>query len=70
MAGGGILLDQGIHLIDLTRWFLNSEIKEVFGQVFTSFWDIEVEDNAFFTLKSDNNIYIKHTRCIIIFINF
>jgi len=59
LCGGGELLDQGVHLIDLTRWFLNSEIKEVFGQVYTSFWNIEVEDNVFFTLKSDNNIYVQ-----------
>lgn len=45
LCGGGELLDQGVHVIDLIRWF-GGEITEVYGRVETSFWDIEVEDNA------------------------
>jgi predicted dehydrogenase len=46
ICGGGELLDQGVHVVDLFRWFLG-EFDEVFGRVETYFWDIEVEDNAF-----------------------
>jgi predicted dehydrogenase len=49
-AGGGELLDQGVHLIDLARWFVGAEFTEVFGRVETYFWDMPVEDNAFLTL--------------------
>lgn len=60
LCGGGELLDQGVHLIDLCRWFVG-EVKSVFGQVETKFWDIEVEDNAFMLLKiidnTDSNQY-------------
>ena len=45
-CGGGELLDQGVHIIDLFRWFLG-EFDEVFGKVETFYWDMEVEDNAF-----------------------
>lgn len=55
LCGGGELLDQGVHLIDLCRWFTGLEILEVSGKVGTSFWDIEVEDNAFFNLFFENN---------------
>ena len=52
VAGGGVLLDQGVHLIDLCRWFLG-EISEAFGQVWTSFWPMAVEDNALMLLRSE-----------------
>jgi len=50
LCGGGELLDQGVHIIDLCRWFVGSEVHKVFGNVQTAFWDIAVEDNAFFDL--------------------
>jgi len=55
LCGGGELLDQGVHVIDLIRWF-GGEITEVYGKVETKFWDIEVEDNAFTILKTDKDV--------------
>lgn len=46
LCGGGELLDQGVHVIDLIRWF-GGEITELTGTVETKFWEMEVEDNAF-----------------------
>jgi predicted dehydrogenase len=51
ISGGGELLDQGVHLIDLARWFLG-DFSCVSGQIATYFWRIPVEDNAFLTLKT------------------
>ena len=45
-AGGGELLDQGVHLIDLTRWFLG-DVTATSGFAGTFFWDMPVEDNGF-----------------------
>jgi predicted dehydrogenase len=56
IAGGGILLDQGIHMIDLLNLFFGS-FNEVKSFVSNTFWDIPVEDNAFILLKNDNNQY-------------
>ncbi len=50
LAGGGELLDQGVHLIDLTRWFLG-DVADVSGYASTFFWDMDVEDNGFVCLK-------------------
>jgi len=55
LCGGGELLDQGVHIIDLIRWF-GGEINEVYGNVETKFWPLEVEDNAFALLKTKNNV--------------
>jgi predicted dehydrogenase len=51
IAGGGELLDQGVHLIDLARWFAG-DFVEVSGQVATYFWDMPVEDNGFLLLRT------------------
>ena len=55
LCGGGELLDQGVHVIDLIRWF-GGEITEVYGKVETKFWDMEVEDNAYVILKTQNDV--------------
>jgi predicted dehydrogenase len=50
-AGGGELLDQGVHLIDLARWFAG-EFVEASGQLATLYWPAPVEDNAFLRLTT------------------
>jgi predicted dehydrogenase len=52
LSGGGELIDQGIHLIDLAGWFLG-EFKKVDGHAETYFWKMPVDDNAFLSLKTD-----------------
>jgi len=59
LCGGGELLDQGVHLIDLIRWFANDPIKSLYGTVKTKFWPIEVEDNAFVQMETKNGIDVQ-----------
>jgi predicted dehydrogenase len=50
-AGGGELIDQGVHLIDLAGWFLGA-FTAVSGIATTYFWNMAVDDNAFLTLRT------------------
>lgn len=50
-SGGGELVDQGVHLIDLSRWFLG-DFVDVKGRTRTYFWDMPVEDNGFLLLET------------------
>ena len=50
LAGGGILLDQGIHMLDLFRFFCG-EFVEVKSMCTTAYWDTPLEDNAFALLR-------------------
>ncbi len=52
-CGGGALLDPGIHVIDLVR-FLAGEVEGGDASLLRSFWPIDVEDNAFATLRLAN----------------
>ena len=54
-SGGGILLDQGIHMLDLMRYFAG-EFTSVHAFISNSFWNFDVEDNAYVMMKSDSGI--------------
>jgi predicted dehydrogenase len=51
LAGGGELVDQGSHLIDLARVFMG-DFASVIGYAPTLFWNMEVEDNGFMLLRT------------------
>jgi len=51
LSGGGELIDQGVHLIDLAGWFLG-EFTSVDGHAATYFWQMPVDDNAFLSLRT------------------
>jgi len=55
LSGGGELLDQGVHLIDLSRWMLNCEFNQISGHAGTYFWETELEDNGFLQLQTEKN---------------
>jgi predicted dehydrogenase len=47
MSGGGVLFEQGIHVVDLTRYFLGDPSRVV-AETRRFFWDLQTtEDNAF-----------------------
>jgi len=54
LSGGGELIDQGVHLIDLAGMFLG-EFTQIEGHASTLFWDMKVDDNAFVSLRTAKN---------------
>jgi len=77
LAGGGELLDQGVHIVDLSRWFLG-EFAEAYARTSTYYWDLgfypsrpgaegsspraQLEDNAFALLSTtDGKLAQFHT---------
>ena len=50
-AGGGILIDQGIHMLDLFL-YLGSDFDSVHASVSNLYWNLNVEDNVFATLEN------------------
>lgn len=54
LSGGGELMDQGVHLIDLAGWFLG-DFTTIEGHASTLYWDMPVDDNAFLSLRTAEN---------------
>ena len=55
-SGGGILLDQGIHMLDLMRYLSGENFTEVFSIIDNAFWNFDVEDNAYVLMKSPKGL--------------
>lgn len=55
LAGGGVLLDQGIHMVDLLRLFAG-EFAEVHSFVSNGHWGHDVEDNAYALLRTEAGV--------------
>ena len=55
IAGGGILLDQGIHMLDLLRLFAG-EFRDIKSFVDNGFWNHDVEDNAYALMRTEDGI--------------
>src|SRR3990167_4024049 len=63
LSGGGELIDQGVHLIDLARWFLG-DFDNIQGFSNTYYWDMPVEDNGFLLLRTPHKkIAFLHASC-------
>ena len=63
IAGGGEMLDQGVHLIDLARWYLG-DFPHVAGHVARFFWDWQVDDNGFALLRTEaGQVAFLHATC-------
>ena len=56
IAGGGILLDQGIHMVDMLRLFADDEFVHINSHVSNAFWCHDVEDNAWALLRTDDDV--------------
>lgn len=60
-AGGGVLLDQGIHMVDLLRLFAG-EFTHVLSFISNDVWGYDVEDNAYALLKTkDGKVAMLHS---------
>lgn len=55
IAGGGILLDQGIHMVDMMRLFAG-EFDQVFSFISNSYWKHDVEDNAYALMRTRDGV--------------
>jgi predicted dehydrogenase len=59
-SGGGAVLDHTVHVIDLMRWFMNSEVREVYAEIDTRFSDIPIDDCGLLTLEFENGVFASH----------
>lgn len=59
ISGGGELLDQGVHIVDLARLF-GGEFTRVYGDIQTKFWKTKLDDNVFVLMNNDRTTVSFH----------
>jgi predicted dehydrogenase len=55
-AGGGILLDQGIHMVDMINFF-SGKFNKAKSFISNNYWKKNVEDNVYAILKNKESIF-------------
>jgi predicted dehydrogenase len=55
IAGGGVLLDQGIHIVDLMSLF-GGDFQEVHSFISNRHWGYDVEDNAYALMRTNDGV--------------
>lgn len=59
LAGGGAIMDHTVHLVDIMRWYLGSEVEEVYAQSNRIFYadDVQMETGALEMLRFRNGVF-------------
>ncbi|PAV31211.1 dehydrogenase [Virgibacillus profundi] len=58
LSGGGSATDHIVHIMDVLRWMLKDEVKTVYAEFDTRFYDIEVEDAGLVTLELESGVIV------------
>ena len=58
LSGGGAATDHIVHIMDLIRWILKDEVKSVYAELDTKFYDIDVEDCGMVSLELDSGVIV------------
>lgn len=56
-SGGGAVIDHTVHVVDLMRWFLKKEVKEVYAEIDTKFNKINIDDCGMLTIEFENGVF-------------
>lgn len=57
LAGGGAVLDHTVHLIDVMRWFMNTEVAEVYAEIGQLFSIEPIDDAGIITVEFANGAF-------------
>lgn len=57
LSGGGAVIDHTVHVVDIIRWVLKTEITEVYAEVDHAFTDDDIDDCGMVTLQCENGAF-------------
>jgi UDP-N-acetylglucosamine 3-dehydrogenase len=57
LSGGGAVFDHTVHVVDLMRWFMGAEVKEVYAEIGNLIWDTPIDDCGLLSLEFDNGVF-------------
>ena len=56
LSGGGAVLDHTVHVVDLLRWFMGAEVKEVYAEIGTHFSEDDIDDSGMLSMEFTNGV--------------
>jgi predicted dehydrogenase len=57
LSGGGAVIDHTVHVTDLMRWLLSSEVKEVYAEIDNRMYHQKFDDTGFLTMEFENGVF-------------
>jgi predicted dehydrogenase len=57
LSGGGAVIDHTVHVTDLMRWILGSEVKEVYAEISNRMNHQDFDDTGFLTMEFENGVF-------------
>ncbi|WP_318618015.1 Gfo/Idh/MocA family oxidoreductase [Sporosarcina sp. YIM B06819] len=58
LSGGGSATDHIVHIMDVIRWIFKDEVKTVYAELDTRFYDIDVEDCGMVSLELESGMIV------------
>ncbi|MFC0472545.1 Gfo/Idh/MocA family protein [Halalkalibacter kiskunsagensis] len=56
-SGGGAVIDHTVHVVDIIRWYMGSDVKEVYAEIGNLISDYDIDDCGILTMEFDNNVF-------------
>lgn len=56
-SGGGAVIDHTVHVVDIMRWYMDAEVKEVYAEIDNLLTKDSIDDCGILTLEFDNDVF-------------
>lgn len=57
LSGGGAVLDHTVHVVDIMRWIMATEVKEVYAEIGNLISEIPIDDCGILTMEFENGVF-------------
>jgi predicted dehydrogenase len=57
LSAGGAVIDHTVHVTDLMRWLLGSEVREVYAEISNRMYHQSFDDTGFLTMEFEDGVF-------------
>ncbi|WP_010677010.1 Gfo/Idh/MocA family protein [Bacillus timonensis] len=56
-SGGGAVIDHTVHVVDIMRWFMESEVREVYAEIDNTITSGPIDDCGILSIEFENDVF-------------